>query len=93
MSLGAAKPSDFDEHIAALKYYDSIPQTMGSIETRLRAELESVLGKEWCQSWADGLPHYVDVPGQINVMEIARLWTYAKALDLVDGSEIQMIKH
>ena len=33
--------------------------------------------------WFEGLPNYVDVPGQINVMEILRLWTYAKSLDLV----------
>ena len=26
---------------------------------------------------------YVDVPGQINVSEILRLWTYAKPLDLL----------
>jgi predicted aldo/keto reductase-like oxidoreductase len=25
----------------------------------------------------------VDVPGQINLLEILRLWTYAKSLDLV----------
>jgi predicted aldo/keto reductase-like oxidoreductase len=29
------------------------------------------------------LPNYVDVPGEINISEIARLWTYAKSLDLV----------
>src|SRR5208337_3220664 len=33
--------------------------------------------------WSRGLPEYVDVPGQINVLEILRLWTYAKSLDLV----------
>ena len=31
----------------------------------------------------EGLPNYWDVPGQINVSEILRLWTYAKSLDLV----------
>jgi predicted aldo/keto reductase-like oxidoreductase len=33
--------------------------------------------------WAEGLPHYVDVPGEVNISEILRLWTYAKSLDLV----------
>ena len=27
--------------------------------------------------------HYVDAPGEVNLMEILRLWTYAKSLDLV----------
>jgi hypothetical protein len=29
------------------------------------------------------LPQYVDVPGKVNLLEILRLWTYAKSLDLV----------
>jgi predicted aldo/keto reductase-like oxidoreductase len=83
LSCGAARPSDFDEHIAALKHYDNIPEIIGTIEQRLRAELERVLGRDWCQRWFEGLPHYVDVPGEVNVMEIVRLWTYAKSLDLL----------
>jgi predicted aldo/keto reductase-like oxidoreductase len=31
----------------------------------------------------------VDCPGQINVLEILRLWTYAKALDLVDWAKMR----
>ena len=40
-------------------------------------------GADWCARWFEGLPEYGDVPGQINVSEILRLWTYAKSLDLV----------
>jgi predicted aldo/keto reductase-like oxidoreductase len=83
LSCGANKPGDFDEHIAALEFYDKIPETIAPIEKRLRAEMERVLGADWCGRWFKGLPNYVDVPGQINISEIARLWTYAKSLDLV----------
>jgi len=83
LSCGVTRPSDFDEHVAALEYYDRIPETIAPIERRLRAEMERVLGADWCARWFEGLPHYVDVPGQINVSEILRLWTYAKPLDLV----------
>jgi predicted aldo/keto reductase-like oxidoreductase len=83
LSCGANKPGDFDEHVAALEFYDKIPETIAPIEKRLRAEMERVLGADWCGRWFKGLPNYVDVPGQINVSEIARLWTYAKSLDLV----------
>jgi len=83
LSCGAAKPRDFDEHIAALKYYEHIPDTIAPIEKRLRAEMERKLGADWCGRWFEGVPNYVDVPGEINVMEILRLWTYAKSLDLV----------
>jgi hypothetical protein len=83
LSCGADKPGDFDEHVAALKFYDKIPETIAPIEKRLREEMERVLGADWCEQWFKGLPNYVDVPGQVNISEIARLWTYAKSLDLV----------
>jgi len=83
LSCGAAKPTDFDEHVAALKFYDDIPQTIAPIEKRLRAEMDKALGADWCARWHEGLPNFNDVPGQINVSEILRLWTYAKPLDLL----------
>lgn len=83
LSCGAAKPTDFDEHVAALEYYDKIEPTVAPIEKRLRAEMERVLGADWCARWPNGLPNYVDVPGQINITEILRLWTYAKPLELL----------
>lgn len=83
ISCGAARPSDFDTHIAALEYYDRIQSTIAPIEFRLRAEMTQRLGADWCGGWFEGLPQYVDVPGQINLVEILRLWTYAKSLGLL----------
>jgi predicted aldo/keto reductase-like oxidoreductase len=83
LSCGADKPGDFDEHVAALKFYDNIAETIAPVEKRLRAEMERALGADWCARWFEGLPNYVDVPGRVNVSEIMRLWTYAKSLDLV----------
>lgn len=83
LSCGASRPGDFDEHLGALAYYDHIAETIAPIEQRLRSEMERSLGADWCGRWFEGLPQYVDVPGQINVLEILRLWTYATSLDLV----------
>ena len=83
LSCGVSRPGDFDEHVRALEYYDRIPETIAPIEQRLRTEMRRVLGTEWCERWFEGLPEYVDVPGEVNVLEILRLWTYAKSLDLV----------
>ncbi len=83
LSCGVSRPTDFDEHIKALDYYDCIPETIAPIEQRLRQEMRKVLGSDWCERWFEGLPEYVDVPGEVNVLEILRLWTYAKSLDLV----------
>lgn len=89
LSCGAARPGDFDEHVAALDHYDRISETIVPIEKRLRAEMRNVLGEDWCARWFDGIPQYVDVPGEINVLEILRLWTYAKALDLVGWGKMR----
>ena len=51
--------------------------------------MDNVLGKDWCLNWHKGLPHYVDVPGEVNIMEILRLWTYAKSLDLVEWGKMR----
>ena len=89
LSCGAAKPTDFDEHVAALEFYGRIPATIAPIEKRWRAELEKVLGADWCAHWSEGLPNYVDVPGEINITEILRLWTYGKPLDLVPWGKMR----
>ena len=89
LSCGASKPADFDEHVRALEFYDRIPETIAPIEKRLRAEMERTLGTDWCARWFEGLPQYVNVPGQINVLEILRLWTYAKSLDLVGWGKMR----
>jgi predicted aldo/keto reductase-like oxidoreductase len=82
LSIGASKPSDFDEHVAGLKYLDQVQQLVVPAEQRLRAEMRRVLGDGWCARWREGLPQYWETPGNINIPEILRLWTYAKPLGL-----------
>jgi len=89
LSIGAARPGDFDEHVQALDHYDRAPEVVGPIEQRLRAEMERVLGGDWCRRWHEGLPEYLEVPGRINLREILRLWTYAKSLDLMDWAKMR----
>jgi len=89
LSCGAARPGDFDEHVRALEDYDGIPGMIESVEKRLRDEMQRTLGREWCQRWFEGLPSYLDMPGEINVTEILRLWMHAKALDLVDWARLR----
>lgn len=89
LSCGAAKPQDFDEHIQALQHYDNIRSVIDPIEQRLRAAMTQSLGSDWCERWFHGLPEYVDVPGQVNILEILRLWTYAKSLDLVEWGKMR----
>jgi hypothetical protein len=89
LSCGVARPGDFDEHVAALAFYDRAAETVAPIEQRLRAEMERVLGAEWCTRWFEGLPHFSEAPGGVNLTEILRLWTYAKSLDLVGWAKMR----
>ena len=89
LSLGAAKPSDFDEHIAGLEHYEQAAQAVESIDRRLREEMERVLGAEWCRRWWAGLPEFVAVPGEVNLVEILRIWTYAKPLELTEWAKFR----
>ncbi|MDB6148624.1 MAG: putative oxidoreductase of the aldo/keto reductase family [Chthoniobacter sp.] len=89
LSIGAARPSDFDEHVAALEHYDNAAEAIGPVEQRLRAEIARIHGTEWAAEWSRALPGYQDVPGEINVQEILRLWHFAKALDLTDWARMR----
>ncbi len=83
LSIGAARPSDFDEHLAALDAYEEKTLLSRQIAHRLEAEMVRVLGADWCAHWHENLPPWTALPGHVNVHEIVRLWNFAKALDMV----------
>ena len=89
LSIGVSRPSDFDEHIRALEYYERAAAVIAPVEQRLRAEMESVLGADWREKWMQGIPEYTETPGNINLLEIIRLWALAKSLDLVDFGKMR----
>jgi len=89
LSVGAARPSDFDVHVEALRDYDRAGEVAGSIAGRIRTALADALGEEWCEHWHEGLPFWKDVPGEINVFEILRLWNLGKALDMINYGKMR----
>ncbi|HAB16950.1 MAG TPA: aldo/keto reductase [Verrucomicrobiota bacterium] len=89
LSLGAARPADFDEHLGVFEHYERAAEVVAPIERRLRDEMERVLGADWCRRWWAGLPEYSEVPGEVNVVEILRLWTYAKPLELNEWAKFR----
>jgi uncharacterized protein len=89
LSCGAAKPGDFDDHLSAVNLLDKAHEIVPTIESKIRQEMNRVLGKDWRENWTKGLPNYVEVPGEVNIIEILRLWTYAKSLDLVNWGKMR----
>lgn len=90
LSIGAARPSDFDEHIEAVtRYWDRHAETAGEIEERITRSMESELGADWMNNWHRGLPHYTETPGNINVKETLRMWTFYKGLDMIEFARMR----
>ena len=89
LSIGAARPQDYDEHIAALEHYDRAGEVTAPAEKRLRARMDEILGSDWCTRWMNGLPEYTETPHQVNIVEILRLYTYAKPLGLGEWAKFR----
>jgi predicted aldo/keto reductase-like oxidoreductase len=88
LSIGAQRPSDLDEHLKAVELMRTnavdLRQLIAPIEARLQAELERSLGKSWANTWYLGVPDWQQMPGQVNVLEILRLYNMAVAYDMLD---------
>ena len=84
LSCGAARPSDFDTHIAGLEYYDQAGEITRPIVDRIHEEVARLIGPEWLETWHRGIPEWQHLPNRINVRDILRLWTWAKAIDLTE---------
>ncbi len=82
LSIGAAQPEDFDEHLRALEHWDRAGEIVAGIEVRIREAMEESLGRDWCERWQEGIPRWEDTPGEVNIGEILRLWTLAASLDM-----------
>jgi predicted aldo/keto reductase-like oxidoreductase len=90
LSIGVSKPTDFDEHFEAVtKHWDQRDALANDIERRINHSLENDLGAEWFNNWHIGLPHHTETPGNINVREIVRLWTFYKGLDLLEFAKMR----
>lgn len=89
LSIGATRATDFDEHVEGLAYWDERMTRTQEIDRRIQAALVETHGEAWMARWHEGLPDWRAVPGEINVFEILRLWTYGTALDLIGWAKMR----
>jgi hypothetical protein len=82
LSLGAARPSDFDEHLKVLPLLDRVQDLLPPILQRLEQAAIAALGADWYHTWKQGLPSPAQTPNQINVATILWLYNLVKAYDL-----------
>jgi uncharacterized protein len=84
LSLGAARPSDFDEHLRTLDLLERADEVLPPILARLENAAIAALGETWVKTWQQGLPPHETTPGGINIYNILWLWNLVKAYDMVD---------
>jgi len=89
LSLGASRPSDFDEHLRAAELLDRADEIVPEVAERIRAALVAFHGREWMEGYSTGLPAWEDVPGHVNIQEILRLWTLATGLDMIEFAKMR----
>jgi uncharacterized protein len=84
LSIGAARPSDFDEHLKILPLmehkdtWDRVRETA----MRLEEEFKRTNGSPMPARWDRDLPPFGEVPGGINLQEIVRLRALDRAFDM-----------
>ena len=89
LSLGAAKPTDFDEHLKILSLLDRAEEILPPILERLEQTAIATLGKEWVDTWQVGLPSYEETPGQVNIPVILWLRNLALTYDLTEYAQMR----
>lgn len=89
LSVGAAEPSDFDEHMKTLPLLARAGEILPPIIDRLEREAEAKLGTEWMQTWREGLPALADTPGNVNIAAILWLRNLVIAYDMVEYGQMR----
>ncbi len=82
LSLGAANPSDFDEHLKVLPLLDQADELLLPILAKLEAQAISTLGEDWYRTWQEGLPDIQSTPGGVNIAIALWLGNLAEAFDM-----------
>ncbi len=89
LSLGAANPQDFDEHMKTLELLERADEILPPILARLEAEAIATLGEDWVKTWQDNLPSFEETPGEVNIRMILWLWNLAIAYDMIDYAKMR----
>ena len=89
LSVGAAKPQDFDEHLKTLELLDRAEEILPPILQRLEEEAYKELGEDWVKTWHIGLPTFEETPGGVNIPVILWLRNLAIAYNMIDYAKMR----
>lgn len=90
LSVGASRPSDFDEHVEALdKWWDQREELVPAIENRLRQALGDFAGSDYAATFDEGVPDWTKLPYEVNVSTILWLHLLSEALGIVEYGQMR----
>jgi len=82
LSIGAACPGDFDEHLSALTHWENRETLLAQAQKRLESQIEKTIGLDWWNHYADSLPDWEEVPEQVNLKIMLWLWSLDEAFEM-----------
>lgn len=88
LSLGAAKPADFDLQCSALDF-DASSDVLPRVTDRLDQALVDAVGPELAHRFAEGLPSWEATPGYLNLPVMMWLRNLVMAFDLIEYGKMR----
>lgn len=89
LSIGAARPQDFDVHLQTLELLERSDEILPPILARLKQQAHVSLGEDWVETWHVGLPKFDETPGKMNIPVILGLRNLAIAYDMTEYAKMR----
>ncbi len=89
LSLGAARPSDFDLQISSLPLMDEVSELIAPVVERLDRTMHHAVGEDVAKRYTEGLPSWEEAPGYMNMPAILWLRNLALAYDMIEYGQMR----
>ncbi len=90
LSVGAARPGDFDLHMKALSLFDKAKELTGPIDAKLAQAMREATGVDHPEHTAKGMPvDHTRVPGELNLEIMLWLRNMAVGWDMIEYGKMR----
>lgn len=89
LSLGAARPSDYELQVSTLPLVDRADEVLPPILERLRGAMVESVGADLADRFAEGIPEWDEAPGYMNLKVMLWLRNLAHAYDLIEYGKMR----
>src|SRR5690606_25306028 len=89
LSIGAARPTDFDRHLETLPLLEKAGELLPPIVDRLQRTMREAVAGRLADPFALDLPRWQDTPGEMNLPVILWLRSLALAYDMREYGQMR----